>query len=231
MTTGRSVRSSHHIFCCLSSAMPSHTPASALVKLYFALRGAPWNFTRWQEITDVHHGLNPEKDEHLPPQLTRDEVTSILSYFSQYAALGSEDAKIKFASKARKKGKDSVPGRGFWTTWVNKRYNTRWKINGRIAKIFSSLGIHPEQITAEIRESTPPSSASYLPIALDIIGRDIFGPEALDSNQMLLMRLREPALILAQRAWVLECRSIIPRRVKVEKMREKAETLLSGLSL
>ncbi|KAJ2932836.1 hypothetical protein H1R20_g4265, partial [Candolleomyces eurysporus] len=209
--------------------MPSHTPASALVKLYFALRGAPWNFMRWQEITNIHHGLNPKKDKHLPPPLTREEVSSILSYFNQYDALGTEDAKIKFASKAKKKGKDTVPGRGFWTTWVNKHYSTKWKINGRIAKIFSLLGIHPEQIMAATGECTPPSSASYLPVALDIIGREIFGPEALDSHQMLLTRLWEPALILAQRTWFLETKSIGPRRAKVEKMKQKAETLLSEL--
>ncbi|RXW11304.1 hypothetical protein EST38_g14551, partial [Candolleomyces aberdarensis] len=211
------------------SVMPSHTPASALVKLYFSLRGSPWNFTRWQEITNVHHGLDPEKDEHLPPGLSRSEITSILSYFDQYDALGTEEEKIKFAYKAKKRGHDPIPGRAFWTSWVNKRYSTDWKINSRISKILSSLGIHPEQIMAETGDTTPPPNASYLPLVIDIIGRDIFGHEALDSHKRLLLRLREPALILAQRTWFLATKRIGARRKRVEKMKDKAESLLSEL--
>ncbi|KAJ2914050.1 hypothetical protein MD484_g6375, partial [Candolleomyces efflorescens] len=210
--------------------MPSHTPASALVKLYFALRESPWTFTLWQQITEVYHGLNPEKDSLLPEGLSRDEIASVLSYFDRYNNLGTEDEKIKFAAKAKKHGKDSVPGRGYWTSWVNARYNARWQINQRISNIFDSLGVHPEQIMAETGESTPPPSGSYLPLALDIIGRDVFGPEALDSNHRLIPKLREPALILAQRAWFHATKRVGPKNKKADKAREKAESLLAGTS-
>ena len=85
--------------------MPTHTAASALIKL-FCTDGAPWSFSQWQAITGVTHGLMPLKDEHLPKGLTRSDIINIASYFAQYAAKPSEDDKIKFASKEKKVGKD-----------------------------------------------------------------------------------------------------------------------------
>jgi TATA-binding protein-associated factor len=210
--------------------MPSHTPASALVKLFFALRGAPWIFDQWQELTGVTHGLEPASDAELPEGLTRRELEEIMSYFSQYEAKPTEDAKIKFASHAKKKGKDPIPGRGFWTSWVNERYTDKWKVNSRIAKILSSLGLHPEQIMEENKETAPPPSSSYLPVALDIIGRELFGVEALDSNGRLFAKLRDPTLILAQRTWFMEVKGIGRKKKKVDKSREKAEDSLKGTS-
>ena len=46
--------------------MPSHTAASALIKLYF-LDGIPWKYPKWMEITGVKHGLFPSDDALLPP--------------------------------------------------------------------------------------------------------------------------------------------------------------------
>lgn len=209
--------------------MPSHTSVSALIKLFFAVPGAPWTFPRWQEITGVDHGLNPKDDNNLPSGLSRADATHVDSYFSRYNAQPSEDDKIKFASTARKNNKDPCAGRQIWQTWVNARYSPQWKINSRISKILSSLGLHPQQIMAENGESTPPSSASYLPLALDAIGLDLFGPEALDNNKRLITKLREPTLILAQCTWRLEIKSMKGRKKRVEKLREKAETILSGL--
>lgn len=208
--------------------MPTHTAVSALIKLYFAVKGAPWMFTQWQEITGVRHGLNPDNDEHLPSDLSREEVESIMLYFLQYKEKASEEEKIKFASKAKKNGKDPIPGRGLWQSWVTKHYSTHWKVNTRIAKILSSLGLHPEQLMTESGETTPPNSSSYLPIALETIARELFGSDALDSHGRLLSKLREPTLVLAQRTWMLEVKSIGSRKKRVEKLKAKAEETLHG---
>ncbi|RXW12331.1 hypothetical protein EST38_g13525, partial [Candolleomyces aberdarensis] len=156
-------------------------------------------------------------------------LNPIESYFSQYYAKPTEDEKIKFAMKLKQDGIETVPGRELWRNWVTSHYSTHWKIHSRIAKILSSQGIHPEQLMAETGDDSPPNSASYLPIVLDEIGRDLFGPEALDSNGRLLGKLRDPTLILAQRTWTLEVKNMGPRKLRLEKMLQQAEEKLSNL--
>ncbi|RXW12447.1 hypothetical protein EST38_g13407 [Candolleomyces aberdarensis] len=209
--------------------MPSHTPASALVKLFFAEPGAPWVFPRWLEITQLKHPFNSIRDECLPRDLTRAELSDIESYFSQYNAKATEVEKIKFAMKKKEEGTDTVPGREIWRNWVTKHYSPHWKVHTIIAKILSSQGIHPVQIMEATGETSPPNNASYLPIVLDAIGRELFGPEALDPNKRVRIRLREPTLILAQRTWQLEVRSIEPRKRRVEKLFQQAIEKLSNL--
>jgi TATA-binding protein-associated factor len=210
--------------------MPTHTPASALIKLFYAQPGAPWIFPQWQVITGVTHGLMPKDDGLLPEGLTRKDIANVESYFSQYDARSTEEEKIKFASKVKKAGKDEIPGRGAWNAWVTKRYNSKWKINTHIVKILASSGLHPDQIMDENGEESIPNSTSYLPLALDAIGRDLFGPEALDSNGRLLARLREPTLVFAQRTWMLEARTVGSRKKKLEVLRDAAENILTGMS-
>ncbi|RXW12649.1 hypothetical protein EST38_g13204 [Candolleomyces aberdarensis] len=209
--------------------MPTHTPASALIKLFFAMHGAPWIFPRWLEITGLKHPFNPKRDEHIPKDLTRAKINAIESYFSQYHAKPTEDEKIKFAMKLKQDGIETVPGRELWRNWVTSHYSTHWKIHSRIAKILSSQGIHPEQLMAETGDDSPPNSASYLPIVLDDIGRELFGPEALDSNGRLLTKLRDPTLILAQRTWTSQVKNMGPRKLRLEKMLQQAEEKLSNL--
>jgi hypothetical protein len=79
-------------------------------------------------------------------------------------------------------------------------------------------------------ETSVPNSTSYLPLALDAIGRDLFGPDALDSNGRLLARLREPTLVFAQRTWTLEVRSVGNRKKKLEVLRDTAANILTGMS-
>ncbi|RXW14683.1 hypothetical protein EST38_g11168 [Candolleomyces aberdarensis] len=208
--------------------MPTHTSASALIKLYHS-DGAPWSFPQWQTITGVTHGLMPPRNEHLPKELTRQDIIDIDSYFSQYAAKPTEDDKIKFASKAKKVGKDEIPGRGKWHGWVSKRFNKSWKVSTRIVKILASLGLHPEQIMDENDEATAPNSSSYLPLALDSVARELFGPEALDTNGRLLSKLREPTMVFAQLTWRTEVRSIPTRKKKLETIQQVASTMLSDL--
>ncbi|RXW12083.1 hypothetical protein EST38_g13772 [Candolleomyces aberdarensis] len=208
--------------------MPTHTAASALIKLYHS-GSAPWSFPQWQTITGVTHGLMPPRNEHLPKDLKRQDIIDIDSYFSQYAAKPTEDDKIKFAAKAKKVGKDEIPGRGKWHAWVSKRFNKGWKISTRIVKILASLGLHPEQIMDENDEATAPNSTSYLPLALDAVARELFGPEALDSNGRPLSKLREPTMVFTQLTWRMEVRSIPARKKKLETIQQVASTMLSDL--
>lgn len=94
--------------------MPSHTIQSALVKLYNA-DGAPWCWKTWKDITGVHDGIFPSDKALLPKGLAPKDVIDIQSYFNQYEAQPTEDAKIKFS--AANKG-NPMPGRNQWRDWV-----------------------------------------------------------------------------------------------------------------
>ncbi|RXW15947.1 hypothetical protein EST38_g9910 [Candolleomyces aberdarensis] len=157
------------------------------------------------------------------------KVNQIESYFSQYNAKPTEDEKIKFAQKKKEEGTDKVPGRDEWRKWVTKHYSTHWKIHSRISKILSAHGIHPQQIMAETGESAVPNNATYLAIAIDAIGHELFGSEALTSNNRLHPKLRDPTMIMAQRTWTLQARNSDDRRQRVEKMLQLAEEKLLNL--
>lgn len=95
--------------------MPSHTAASAFVKL-FELNGAPWDWPAWQDRTGIRHGLFPTDDAKLPPGWTRKDATDVHSYFRAYNALSTETKKLQFATKT--KGGSSHPGRDIWYSFV-----------------------------------------------------------------------------------------------------------------
>ncbi|KIK51761.1 hypothetical protein GYMLUDRAFT_251819 [Collybiopsis luxurians FD-317 M1] len=191
--------------------MPSHTAASALIKLFFtdthpsAISGHPWDWPAWQEITGVKHGLFPSDDKLLPKGLTREDASDIYSYFRAYNDLDTEDKKIKFAISSR--GTSAIPGRKKWANWVGKNWDS-WKIHAKIVECLHTHGIHP--VTILIKEGSLdadwPSADMYLPKALETIAFALFGPEAFgddnDGKEHLLPTIfRRPLTIISQRSW------------------------------
>jgi TATA-binding protein-associated factor len=154
--------------------MPSHTPASALIKLYF-IGGAPWQWDAWKERTAIRHGLFPRDDDDLPPGLSRQDAIDIESYFKAYQEQKSEDDKITFATKTR--GAPAYPGRKTWNTFVSKNW-PRWRIHTVIVDELKEWDIHPYDIVLrENLKSGWPSSDNFVPIILDTLGLRLFGED------------------------------------------------------
>lgn len=179
--------------------MPSHIPASALIKLFF-LDGAPWQWSVWQDRTGIRHGLFPPDDDKLPSGLTREDVTDIASYFNAYNDQPTEDDKIAFATRTR--GNSAYPGRAKWNAFVSKNWN-RWGVHTLIVDELKEWDIHPQDIV--IREHpkvTWPDAGSYVPIILDSLGMKLFGDDAFPAgSERLSTDLRAALRIFVQRSW------------------------------
>jgi hypothetical protein len=181
--------------------MPTHTLSSALIKLYYAVPGAPWVYPTWQDITGIRHGLFPAEDDRLPYGWTRQMAGAIESYFDQYNQKKTEDEKIKFAAARKRVGEDEVAGRPLFRDWVTSCYGI-WNVHSIITQAFSSAHVHPIQIMASNNDLTIfPSSNTYLPLVIDQIALLLFGCDALDRSGHLLLPLRDSFLVLLQRTW------------------------------
>lgn len=191
--------------------MPSHTPASALIKLYF-LDQAPWQWPVWQDITGIRHGLFPEDDSKLPVGWTRADANDVFSYFTQYNHIDTEDNKIKFACGG--KGVDSIPGRKKWSDFVTKSWS-RWGINERIIAGLHKHNIHPITIMSQQNSLDDwPKADTYVPIALDTIGLVLFGTEAFGDADLIPYSVRRCTAVFVQRTWA---------RIRERVMRDKGK--------
>lgn len=193
--------------------MPSHTAASALIKL-FSLNGAPWCWTAWQDITGIKYGLFPEEDQHLPPGWTRQNAIDVKSYFTAYMRQPTEEQKIAFAVNS--KGVSSFPGREFWNAFVLRTWNS-WGVHSIVADELRQHDIHPLNIL--IRENDIhaawPTADMYIPVILDSVALRIFGEEAFPEGvEVLTTELRKCLQIICQRSW-----SSIRQQVGVMKSR------------
>jgi hypothetical protein len=180
--------------------MPSHTAASALVKLY-SLNGAPWSWPKWQEITRIHHGLFPDDDQHLPKGWTRKNARDVESYFHAYRLLSSEDKRIAFAVNT--KGSSSHPGREVWTAFVSNNWRL-WGIHNLVVEELREWDVHPLSILVRENDVNAPwpTADVYLPMVLDTLALKLFGEEAFpDGASVLTTDLRKCLQIFVQRSW------------------------------
>lgn len=180
--------------------MPSHTSASALIKLFF-LDEAPWKWPAWQERTGISRGLFPDNDKKLPPGWSRKDAVDVRSYFTAYNQISSEGEKIKFAT--RTKGNSSYPGRAVWNVFVARNY-ARWGIHNLIVEELKEWDIHP--MTILIRDNNCggqwPNADFYIPKIIDGLGLKLFGYEAFpDGIEVLTTDLRKCLQIFVQRSW------------------------------
>lgn len=180
--------------------MPSHTAASALVKLY-SLNGAPWQWEIWQDRTKVRHGLFPEDDKKLPRGWTRRNAVDVRSYFLAYQRLSSEEKKITFSTNS--KGVSEYPGREFWNAWVSRQWNA-WSVHSAVVEELKESDVHPLNILVREQDlSAPwPPADTYLPLVLDGLALRLFGDEAFSKGSAILStELRKCLQIIAQRSW------------------------------
>lgn len=181
--------------------MPSHTVHSALTQMFLE-EGSPWRFPKWQSITGVRNSLFPEDDSLLPTPWTRYDANNVRSYFDQYSKKVKEDDKLKYASA--KAGGTQVPGRDFWRKWVTECWK-KWKIHSLIVSVLSSENLHPLTLALSSKScslDTWPSATQYVPMAVDPVGRELFGVECLDDFGRVPSELRQTTQALIQRTWI-----------------------------
>ncbi|THU90177.1 hypothetical protein K435DRAFT_864524 [Dendrothele bispora CBS 962.96] len=120
--------------------MPSHTAASALLKLYVQDdKGIPWCWEPWKKRTNVQHGLFPEEDSLLPSPWTRQDARYVEEYFHQYSQLPDKGTKIKYSRNS------PHPGRRLWADFVSKNWG-KWGVHQEIVDCLQEANIHPVQL-------------------------------------------------------------------------------------
>jgi hypothetical protein len=205
--------------------MPSHTAASALIKLYF-LDGAPWKWPAWQSRTKIKHGLFPSDDKHLPPGFSREDAVNVESYFKAYNSLSNEDDKIKFATKT--KGGAAYPGRRIWNDFVTKNWGT-WALHTVIVTELKDANVHPQDILLREPGVPLPPAEFYVPLILDSLGSKLFGEEAFPNDSDLLPTdLRLCLKIIVQRSWGKIRRQLSVLKSKAATIEKNARDAFQG---
>lgn len=195
-----------------SQAMPSHSSAAALIRLYNACDQAPWSWPTWQGITGIHNGLFSEEDRHLPPGWTREDSSDIHSWFIHArASLGASD----YAENAQESAdRPDLPGKQKWMRFVQRKWEA-WNVHGTVVKILRENNIHPIQIIVnEGNLQTWPSADTFSPIAIDAVGLAIFGSEALGPKDIFSLPVRRCISDFIQRSW---------SRIRVQVMRDRGK--------
>lgn len=174
---------------------------SALTQMWVNQKLAPWDFPQWQKLTGVENGLFPDDDSLLPTGWTRQDAIYISQYFDEFGKVGSEDDKIKFASGRR--GSAPVAGRDLWRSWVTDLWQKKG-VHAIVTGVLQDLNLHP--MTIALAEGTGldklPNNSTYLPLAVNDVGRALFGEEACNALGHICTPLRGPTLALMQRTWI-----------------------------
>lgn len=205
--------------------MPSHTIPSALASLFVDGNGAPWNFSKWKELTGVQHGLFPPEDSQLPLGWTRSMSDSVQAYFSQFGNLTSEDARIKFASS---RAGGVIPGRDAFRTWVTSNWS-KWKIHSRITDVFSARDIHPITLYSKDPDlRNKQVSSFFIPLVLDELGASLFGEDALDEDGRVPYALRLFLQQIAQRTWMVTTKQMARSKQKLAAYEAAARVAFEG---
>ncbi|RXW13276.1 hypothetical protein EST38_g12578 [Candolleomyces aberdarensis] len=198
--------------------------------MWATVDGAPWIYPAWQTRTGVFGGFHTSDDNLLPPGLTKEDVDNILKYLRHLNSIQNEDDKNKFAAGSLSSDNGIWPGRALWNDWIRKKMSGQWRVHQTIAEALSSLSIHPSQIMAEERAFTQkPPGETYIPMALDKIGLELFGPEAMTASGLLRPPLRHLTSLLAARTWENTSRTSLSRASRYPIVRGNALALFDTL--
>ncbi|KAJ2926192.1 hypothetical protein H1R20_g10908, partial [Candolleomyces eurysporus] len=172
-----------------------HPPKSGLLWLYYDIPGAPWNWSHWQEITGVKHGLFLNDNQKLPSGWTCKMANAIHSYFEAHCALLSEDSKHTFSSGKDQPGDSS--GRAQWRSWVVQNWSS-WKIQLKIHRAFKDSGCLWHQIMVADNLADFPKEVP-LHDAYNWIIYTLFGSNGLNVNGKILYALQKSVHTFAMR--------------------------------
>ena len=200
--------------------MPTHTIASALVKLWTL--GAPWDYPAWQTTSGTYHGLFPADPAHLPKGWTAEDAANVKSYFEQYRLQPTEDDKIAFARQT----KGSVlPGRKTWRDWVSALWRTS-RVHEKIIAVLNANNCHPLNLAADT--VTWPMGGTWIPLCLDAVALELFGEECLDHHGRLPEAPRAPTQALIQRTWTNLTKRLDRSKKRLSILEEEAVQAFKG---
>lgn len=176
--------------------MPSQKASIALIDLYFAANGAPWNWLTWQEITGIHHGLFPKSDNQLPPGWTRQKANDIHSWFVYCHRTDLRNPE---------NGAASMPGEKSWDGFIHRNWES-WKLHPMIVTALRECGVHPFQIimnesSRSIENVEWPRADLYAPNAFEAVGVAIFGSDGLGKGDLFPLNIRRCIGVMIQRTW------------------------------
>ena len=204
--------------------MPTHTIASAVVKLWTL--GVPWGFPAWQTITGTHNGLFPDNPALLPRGWTPQDAANIKSYFDQYRLQPTEDDKITFARQT--KG-SSLPGRKKWRDWITAVWRIA-RIHEKITSVLHDNDCHPLTLFVKSADGTTswPMGGTWIPLCLDAVAAYLFGEECLDQRGRLPEILRAPTQALVQRTWLNLTKRLDRDRKRIAALEQEAIQAFEG---
>jgi TATA-binding protein-associated factor len=140
----------------------------ALAEMYVSCNEAPWRYSKWQEVTGIHHGLFPVEDGLLPLDWTRQVAEEISSYFRAYALRPTPIDRASFSTSPNAK---QLPGRDRWVEFCDKIWQM-CDIHSRIASILIENNHH---IISAQRTEDWPFSSFFIPEVLRSVQVDLFG--------------------------------------------------------
>lgn len=210
--------------------MPSHYNHSALVEMFHTCNGAPWTFARWREITDCPTGLFPENGSPASHKWTASQTADVQTYFHRFAnQIEARDlkARLSFSLTAGRK----APGADLWRKFITNGWRI-WKINDRITRVLIRKRLHP-CILAQHSKSPDvlPDSAHYIPRAVDAVGSELFGPEAMDGLGNLSAELIPMTKAIIHRTWISICTKVGNAKKKIGALEDEAQQAFEGMAI
>ena len=210
--------------------MPSHYVHSALVEMFNECKGTPWTFVQWQEITKCPGGLFPEDNALASHNWTASQTEDVQSYFRRYAAyMETRDlpARLIFSTSSGQ----TAPGAELWRHFISKGWKS-WKINDRITRILIQKRLHPA-ILARYSQTPDelPESLHYIPRAVNAVGIELFGEEALDGLGNLSVELISMTKAIIQRAWASICTKVRNAKKKMGSLELEAQAAFDGKAI
>ena len=173
------------------------------------------------QVTGVQNGLFPPDDSPLPRGWTQESKDFIRSYFDQYQQKKTEDDKIKFS--AARAGSAQVPGRDLWRNWVTGCWQD-WKIQAMVTAVLAEENIHPVTLLCVSGTDKWPNGAAYIPLAIDTVGKRIWGDDCLDDLSRVRSSLRPGLQAIIQRTWGNIYNQVQRSKKRLMKLEEDAAT-------
>lgn len=158
--------------------MVQHTNHAGLIELYYAIPGAPWDWSAWKTITGIEEGIFPKDPRKIPAPMTPSGNKAVKTYFEAYRAIVSIEGRHNFASKQRKDSYNE--GREHWRKFVTSNWR-KWKIQATIHEAFGSHGITFIQVMVDNELNSLPPSISVSD-AFDTVAYDLFGDDGLTDS-------------------------------------------------
>jgi TATA-binding protein-associated factor len=198
--------------------------------MFLVCSGAPWTFARWREITKCPGGLFPEVGSAASHNWTASQIKDVETYFQRYNShLEARDlpGRLSFSLTPGPK----APGAELWRRFIINGWKS-WKIHDRITRILIQKRLHPAILANHSK--TPdvlPDSTYYIPRAVDAVGMELFGEEALDSLGNLSAKLIPMTRALIQRTWLSICTKVGNAKKKMDTLEQEAERAFEGKAI